>query len=329
MEMYSDTDSDEVIKVDELKKNGMLLKYILEQTEELCLIAVKQNSNAIIHVKKPTEAIMLATVKQNGMAIKYIKDPSDKICEIALIQNPLVLQYIKYQTIKMIKIACKKNPVTVSMIKKPSKELYYELISDNIETFKYMDNKFVDDEFIMFVWEKCVTSDGLSLMNCTNQTMELCKIAIEQNSNAIQYINESIFTKKQIIELQLMGIVKNPMVIKYVMKPTKEQIETALLQNGIAIKYIQNPSYDHCKLAIKQNKSACESIKDNYYKYILNDNLYEKSSKEIDPCSICYSDESHFIKFNCNHVFCRDCAIKINKCPMCSRNTTTYSLIKN
>jgi len=327
MENYSE--HDEIISVYELKQNGMLLKHILVQTEPLCLIAVKQNSNAMMYVKKQTEAICLASVKQNGLNIKYIKNQSDKICEAALNQNPSALQYIKYQTLKLIKIACKKNPILVSMIKKPSKEIYFELINDNLETFKYMDPKLIDNNFIISAWEKYVTRDGLSLKNCPHQTMELCKMAIDQNPDAIQYINESIFTKKQLIELQLMGIVKNPTVIKHIINPNKEQIETALKQDGMTIKYIFIPTYEHCKLAVNQNKNAWENISDNIYKTILNDGLYKQTNKEFEPCSICFSDEDHFLMYSCKHEFCRDCAIKINKCPMCRASVTKYYLFKN
>jgi len=48
------------------------LKYVKNQTEEICLAAVKQNGEALKYVKNPTEEICLTTLNQNIEAIKYI-----------------------------------------------------------------------------------------------------------------------------------------------------------------------------------------------------------------------------------------------------------------
>ena len=325
-----DTNYEDPVTNDELKKNGMLLKHVLNKTPELCLTAVKHNGDAIIYVKNLTEEIMLAAVKQKGIVLKYIKfnNQTDKICMAALHQNPLALKYIKHQTNEMIKTAIMKNPVAVTMINKPSKELYYELVNLNINTFKYLDIKYIDNDFVNIVWEKYVKNDGLELKHCTLQTEKICEIAIDQNPHAIQYINKETFTISIIRHLYEIALMKDPMVIKYIKKPTNKQIKMALEKNGMVIQYIRDPTYDQCKIAIKQNNDAIKEINNNYYRTILYDNAYIKSKNIFEECSICYSDERHFMKFNCNHQFCRDCSIHLDNCPMCRRKLRNFILIE-
>ena len=327
---YIDSDYEESITEDDIRKNGMLLKNVLNKTEELCLIAVKQNGDAIIYIKNPTEDIFLAAVKQKGVVLKYIKpdNQTDKICMAALHQNALALKYIKYQTKEMIKTAIMKNPVAVTMINKPSKDLYYELVNLNIYTFKYLDIKYIDHEFVNSVWEKYVKKDGLELQFCTIQTEKICEIAIDQNPNAVQYINKDIFTKLTITHLYKIALMKDPMVIKYIKNPTNQQIKFAIENNGMAIKYINNPTYDECKIAIKQNKHAINVINNKFFKYVLYDIAYIKAKNEFEECSICYSDERHFLKFDCNHQYCRDCSVCLEKCPMCRRKLRNFTLIE-
>lgn len=59
-----------------LKQNGYVLKYVKEQTPEICLAAVKQNGCALKYVKEQTPEICLSAVKQDSNALKYVKSKS-------------------------------------------------------------------------------------------------------------------------------------------------------------------------------------------------------------------------------------------------------------
>ena len=52
------------------------LKFIDNQTPELCLAAVKNDGRAIQFVKDQTPEICLAAVKNDGNAIRFVKDKS-------------------------------------------------------------------------------------------------------------------------------------------------------------------------------------------------------------------------------------------------------------
>ena len=58
--------------IEAVKQNGLALKYVKKQTNELCLEAVKQNGCALQYVKIQTSEICLEAVKQNINSLKYI-----------------------------------------------------------------------------------------------------------------------------------------------------------------------------------------------------------------------------------------------------------------
>ena len=60
--------------LDAVKRNAFNLKYVMDQTEEICLIAVKQNGYVLAYVKEQTPAICLAAVNQNITVLEYVND---------------------------------------------------------------------------------------------------------------------------------------------------------------------------------------------------------------------------------------------------------------
>ncbi|NJK16351.1 DUF4116 domain-containing protein, partial [Clostridioides difficile] len=55
------------------------LKYVKEQTEEVCLKAVKQDYRMLKYVNKQTEEVCLEAVRQNYRALYYINDKTDNV----------------------------------------------------------------------------------------------------------------------------------------------------------------------------------------------------------------------------------------------------------
>ncbi len=87
------------------------MKYVKEQTEEICLAAVQQNGHALKDVKKQTEKICLAAVQQDGGALKYAKEQTEKIYLSAVWNNRSASifaspKHVKEQTAKQIEDIC-------------------------------------------------------------------------------------------------------------------------------------------------------------------------------------------------------------------------------
>ena len=96
----------EPLLIKSITKNGMLLRYVKNQTEKICLAAVKKNGWALKFVKNQTEKICLAAVKQDGWALQYVKNQTEKICLAAVKQNGIALVYVKDKNLTM-RIHCK------------------------------------------------------------------------------------------------------------------------------------------------------------------------------------------------------------------------------
>ena len=87
----------------DFKQNGFALKFVKEQTQEICLEAVKQYGLALQYVKEQTFEMCLEAVKQNGNALKYVIN-----------QTPLIIHSLKKYNISIYSLFKKKNRITIS-----------------------------------------------------------------------------------------------------------------------------------------------------------------------------------------------------------------------
>ena len=79
-----------------VKQNGFALKFVKDQTPELCLEAVKQNGIALRYVRDQTPEICLEAVKQNGWALQFVKDQTSELFDRMLEENiSIEEEYIK------------------------------------------------------------------------------------------------------------------------------------------------------------------------------------------------------------------------------------------
>lgn len=74
--------------LEDIKKDGSLLKNVENQTEELCLAAVTSKGGALKYVKNHTPEIVIAAINQNGGAIHFVTNPSHELIELAVMKNP-------------------------------------------------------------------------------------------------------------------------------------------------------------------------------------------------------------------------------------------------
>jgi hypothetical protein len=333
-----------LITDDDLYSNGMLIRQIFEPTDEQRLIAIKQDGLVINYIKQTSELCLIA-VKQNGMALQFIKDQNEQICKAAVYQNSHALKFVTNQTDEIILIGTDKNPFSTTYIKKPSIDIYTKIAKKNIKAFKFMDKSYLTDAFTHSIWEHHLAINGIQIKFCTTQTYGLCEIAINQNPNAIQFIDLSCIDHKHYFELCQIAVNLDGNVIKHLIDINENfysattdmigtdikfyftsgeinsLIKTAINQNGLALKHINATYqiYDICKSAVeKSGMPVLKYIKNNFYKYILNYNNYAIATSPIDDCSICFSTEKYFLKNSaCRHMYCRNCMVKLNKCPMC------------
>lgn len=78
-----------------VEENGLMLKYVKQQTFNICLTAVKQFGHALQFVELQTPEICLAAVKRHGESLQYVDQQTPEICLAAIEQNPRAEKYIK------------------------------------------------------------------------------------------------------------------------------------------------------------------------------------------------------------------------------------------
>jgi hypothetical protein len=89
-----------------VSQNGRLLRYVKEQTEDLCKIAVKQAGSDTLKIVKPqTDQICEVAVQQNGNALRFVKHQTNRICELAIRQDSHALIYVNNQTDELCRLA--------------------------------------------------------------------------------------------------------------------------------------------------------------------------------------------------------------------------------
>lgn len=74
------------------------LKYIEDQTPEICLAAVRRHGCALQYVKRQTPEICMEAVKRDGYALKYVKEQTEEICIAAVEQDCDSLEFVETQT---------------------------------------------------------------------------------------------------------------------------------------------------------------------------------------------------------------------------------------
>ena len=88
---------DYIIHIIYLLKCGCIIKYIGNQSPEMCTVAAMTNYHALKYIKHRSIGIDLAAVYENYNALKYIKIPTYHMCMVAIQKNPKALKYIKNQ----------------------------------------------------------------------------------------------------------------------------------------------------------------------------------------------------------------------------------------
>lgn len=84
--------------LDAVKRNGLELEFVKEQTPEVCLEAVKEDWQALQFVKNQTPDLCLIAIREDDSALQFVKEQTPEICLEAVKQNGGALQFVKDQT---------------------------------------------------------------------------------------------------------------------------------------------------------------------------------------------------------------------------------------
>ena len=94
-----------------LMKCMLCLKFISNQTEDLCLKIIKNFPSDIEYVKNQTDKICFLVLEQNTYLINCIKQPTQKMYDFVVNENPVYFKYVdkKFYTYDMCLNVVKKH----------------------------------------------------------------------------------------------------------------------------------------------------------------------------------------------------------------------------
>ena len=179
--MFSAVNRKYELALKRVKRNGLALKNIKkkDQTEEMCLMAVRQNEEALQYVKNQTEEMCLVAVSKNAWAFRHVKEQTEAICLSAVKQRGDALQLVENQTEEMCLIAVRSQNKDICV--RSSEDVYNIIWNPNLE---YVKNQTKE------ICLEAVKVDRYTLLHVRDQTEEICVAAAKRDYRALHYVRD-------------------------------------------------------------------------------------------------------------------------------------------
>jgi hypothetical protein len=206
-----------------MNKNIQAIQYF-KQRPSMRLVAVRIDGSALRYVKEQTREICLAAVRQNGLALRYVKEQAPEICLEAVRQNGFALEYVREQTPEICLAAVRQDGRALEYVKEQTQEICLAVVQQNGWSL-------AQEKQTPQICLAAVQQDGLALRYVKKQTPRICLAAVQRDGLALRYV------KKQRPQICLAAVQQNGWALGYVMEPTPEICLAAVQQNSLAAKY--------------------------------------------------------------------------------------------
>lgn len=208
-----------------INQNGLLLQYVIEQTDELCMDAIRNNN----------------------LALKYIKNPSLKMCMFALLNGNRcnIIKILCKQDENIIYEILRKKPDEIKSVTNQTKMMATLVLSKNGLLLEFIHNQILDEELCNIA----VQNNGLAIRFVPEKfRSEYSNIlAVKQNPESIKYINN------RTTELWTVALKNNGLVIKYL---DDNDFKTYNLNHNKKTEILLILA----QIAVSQNKGALQEI---------------------------------------------------------------------
>lgn len=272
------------------------LNNIKDPSIDVCMAAVKSNGIVLKFINNQTKELCVEAVRSNGLALKFVNDQNHNICLEAVLSNKKAFQYVdkiykdhvkKYYKLKkttkkdvsdiiidnIMLDKIKEDPWLLEYAKEQSEQVYFEAVS-------------IDPLVLQFVLTqtnkiciKALKGNGASLQYVKKQTPELCKLAVENNGFSIKYV------KNQTYDLCKIAIINAPKAIEHVrLRDVRLVIDAHRLDKSIEInnldfmackqgieywppfiQYSNKSNYELWRIAVENDGMVLKHWDDNYY----------------------------------------------------------------
>jgi len=167
--------------------DGALLQRVpfeIENRYELEKIAVTQDGFAINYVTLQTQELKLAAVTEDSWALEYVDKQTHDLCRIAVENNGMVLEMVRNKTTALCLKAVKNCGMALKFVDKQTKQIVITALKNDGCAIQFV--KHILPEMYLIAVKNCGIS--LEFIKKDNQTPEICKLAIQQNPDAIKFV---------------------------------------------------------------------------------------------------------------------------------------------
>ena len=244
-------------RMDQWKKPSLLEKMSKwDQTERICLEAVRENSHALKYVSKRivNYEICKEAVMNNGLALMYVPQEfrTIELCEMAVMRNGEAVLFVPEELLsnEICERAVRRNPRAIAHI--PNKYKSSALCFDTVKRVPELIRTVPNQKKSTALCHAAVEQDGLLLEHVPEKkkTKELCKLAVEQNPNALEYVPQELKDR----ELCEHAMQANIEAIRYVPFEfvNEEWADTAIQNSWELALYIPDELYtiDRCSIIL-------------------------------------------------------------------------------
>lgn len=157
------------------------LQYVYHQTEKICLAAILQQPSLIREVKNQTTKLCLAALRIDGNVIQYIRNPTYPMYKQAVETTPLALQYIVEQTPELWQIAVEGDPFALKYLSTYEREFYEPIVRKHPYLYAVIEDQPAD------LSQSLVDMDPLNIAYVRKRTYAMCKNVIKIDPKYICY----------------------------------------------------------------------------------------------------------------------------------------------
>lgn len=165
-----------------VKQTPHALQYVYHQTEKICMAAILQQPSLIREVKNQTTKLCLAALRLDGNVIRHIRNPTYSMYKQAVETTPLALQYIANQTPELWQIAVSGDPFALQYLSAYEREFYEPIVRKHPYLYAVIEEQPAD------LSQSLVDCDPLNIAYVRNRTYNMCKDVIKIDPKYICYV---------------------------------------------------------------------------------------------------------------------------------------------
>ncbi len=200
------------------------------------------------------------------------------------------------------------NDLSLLVKKLNLREMFLIGCSDELEKLKWLIENFNIEVNVDGFFKACKSCNLNVIDWFLKNNYVVDYIVLEEFEETLEFIN---MDNVEVLERLLIEIEK---------RNIKDKINIDMLDLYFT-KHVSKNEIEFCKFIMKLNNKYWIDVKDNIiigsnfnsnHKKIMNDDNYISIN-----CEICMDDKKYFVFLECKHFFCRDCYLKLEKCPLC------------